>query len=73
MSIEIFLVDEAFVASFFLPLDILGFLVFFERVEMFEKVGSLGWNGIVKGNVDVESARSLESIIKSVGVICGSE
>jgi hypothetical protein len=73
MSIEVFLVIEAFVASFFLAFGIWGLLVFLERVKMFEKVGSLGWNGIVKGNVDVESARSFESIIKSVGVICGSE
>jgi hypothetical protein len=73
MGVEIFLIDEAFATSYLLILDNLGFLVFFERVEMFGELGSLGWNGIVEGNVDVESARSLESIIKSVGVICGSE
>jgi len=73
MGIEILLIDEAFAAFFFLAFGVWGLLVFLERVEMLEKVGSLSWNGIVKGNVDVESTWSLKSIIKSVGVICGSE
>jgi hypothetical protein len=73
MGFEIFLINEAFAASFLFMLDVLGFLIFLERVEMFEKVGSLGWHGIVQRNVDVESAWSLESIIKSVRIIRGSE
>ena len=73
MDIEVFLVDEAYVACFFLAFEIWDFLVFLERVEMFEEVGSLSWAGIVQRNVDVEAAWSLESIIKSVGVICRSE
>jgi hypothetical protein len=73
MGIEIFLINEAFAAFFFLAFGVWGLLVFLERVEVFEKVGSLGWTGIVKGNVDVESARSLEGIVKPVGVVCGSE
>ena len=73
MSIEVFLINEAFVAFFFLAFGLWGLLVFLERVEMFEKVGGLGWTGIVKGNMDIESARSLEGIVESVGVVCGSE
>jgi len=73
MGIEVFLVDEAFVACFFLAFEIWDFLVFLKRVEMFEKVGSLSWAGIVQRNVDVESPWSLESIIKSVWIICGGE
>ena len=73
MGIEVFLIDEAFAAVFFLAFGVWGLLVFLERVEMFEELGSLGWNGIVEGNVDVKSTWSLESIIKSVGVIRGSE
>jgi len=69
VCIEVFLVNEAFVASFFSILVILRLLVFLERVEMFEKLSSLSWNGIVQGNVDVESTWALESIIKSVGMI----
>jgi len=73
MSMEVFLVNEAFAAFFFLAFGVWSLLVFLERVEMFEELGSLGWNGIVEGNVDVKATWSLESIIKSVGVIRGSE
>jgi hypothetical protein len=69
MGVEVFLINEAFAAFFFLAFEILDFLVFFERVEMFEELGRLGWIGIVKGDVNVESAWSLESIIESVGII----
>jgi hypothetical protein len=69
MGFEIFLINEAFVASFLLAIESLSLLVFLERVEMFEKVGSLGWTGIVKGNMDIKSAWSLEGIVKPVGVV----
>jgi hypothetical protein len=69
MSIEVFLINEAFVASFLLAFGVWGPLVFLERVEMFEELGRLGSAGIVKGDVNVESTWSLESIIESVGMI----
>jgi len=47
MSIKVFLISEAFVARFLLSVDVLRLLVFLERVEMSEKLGSLGRSGIV--------------------------
>ena len=73
MSIKVFLISEAFVACFLLSVDVLRLLVFLERVEMLEKLGSLGRNGIVERDVYIESTWSLESIIESVRVVCRSE
>jgi len=73
MSIKVFLISEAFVARFLLSVDVLRLLVFLERVEMSEKLGSLGRNGIVERDVYIESTWSLESIIESVRVVCRSE
>jgi len=73
MNIKVFLINEAFAACFLLILEVSRLLVFLERVEMSEKLGSLGRNGIVERDVYIESTWSLESIIESVRVVCRSE
>jgi hypothetical protein len=73
MGIEVFLVGKAFGVSFLLVSGFLRLLVFLKWVEMLEELGSLGWYGIVQGYMDIESTRSLERIIESVGVVGGSK
>lgn len=47
MNIKVFLINEASAACYLLILEVSRLLVFLERVEMSEKLGSLGRNGIV--------------------------